>query len=312
MRKQWMFLPAVCVFLVLGLTGCDKSNPTDVTTSDKNAMMDIVSNDALFQSDQVLLNDGDPTSTVSYSMLSKTGTAIIPRTWGRKIESFNRSVDFSVLSDTTAEATVTHTLQGFVWIRARYTPTDTLQTIKKNFTETIVRLVKFVRVNRTNDPQKNWKISEVSAIKGGTTASQITITQVKFFTSTDTVVITDPNATFLKMEKGHRGFIPDLSMDPNTPLRAQVTVISAAPDSDFVSAHRPLWYLGRWIYHAPMLLVSSTANGDGTYTRVYEHSWKGAWVGRHNMMVSAITRATILDDTTPVSSQVWGLPFIVE
>ena len=56
-----------------------------------------------------------------------------------------------------------------MWIRAKYTPQDTMfSIIKKNFTETIVRLVKFVRINRTKDPRNNWKISEISAVKGGT------------------------------------------------------------------------------------------------------------------------------------------------
>ena len=73
--------------------------------------------------------------------------------------------------------------------------------IKKNFTETIVRLVKFVRINRTNDPRNNWKISEISAIKGGTTGSQITINELRFYAGDDTVVVTDPNNTFLKFRK---------------------------------------------------------------------------------------------------------------
>jgi hypothetical protein len=145
------------------------------------------------------INDGDPTATVpSSNALGKVSTTITPRNWGRKIESFNRNVNFTTVTDSTAIATVTHTLQGFVWIRATYSPQNTsMLTIKKNFSETIVRLVKFVRINRTKDPHKNWKISEISAIKGGTIGSQNTIDEVRFYTGNDTVIVTNPNSTFL-------------------------------------------------------------------------------------------------------------------
>jgi hypothetical protein len=208
---------------------------------------------------------------------------------------------------------VTHTLQGFVWITAKYSPQDTaFSTIKKNFSETIVHNVKFVRVNRTKDPRNNWKISEISAIKGGTAGSQITITEVRFYAANDTVIITDPTTTFLKLAAGIGRFVPELPADINTLIRVQATVRSSAPDSDFVYVHRPYFNAGQWQYRAHMNLVSSTSNGDGTYSRVYEISWKGVWLGRHTMLVSAITRGSILDDTTPFSSQIWGLPFIVQ
>jgi hypothetical protein len=277
-------------------------------------MTSIVADDALFQTDVLLMNDGDPTTAInSTTVLGKINTTIIPRNWGRKIESFSRNVNFTVLTDSTATATVTHTLQGFVWITAKYTMQDTtVSTIKKNFTETIVRLVKFVRINRTENPRKNWKISEVSAIKGGTTGSQITINEIRFYTDKDTIIITDPNSTFLKLEGGIARVVPELAAGVNVPIRVQVVVKSSSPDSDFVYVHRPYFNVGVWQFRAHMNLLTSTSNGDGTFNRVYEFYWKGVWQGRHNMIVSAITRSSIIDDTTPFSSQLWGVPFIVQ
>jgi len=303
--------------LLLGLsstfwfTGCDKSSSTEPSVSDKDALSSIIADDALFSADNVLLNDGDPTTTSAMYSLAKTSTAIIPHNWGRKIESFSRTIDFAAITDTTAQATVTHTMTGFLWIRGKYTSSDTaVTTIKKPFTETTTRIVKFVRIARTDNPKRNWKISEMSAVKGGTAGSQITINEIRFYAGDDTIIVTDPNTTFLKFAKGRGRFVPELSIDPNTPLRVQVTVTSTSPDSDFVTAHRPLWYMNKWIYRAPMLLVSSNANGDGTFTRVYEHSWRGVWMGRHNLLVSALTRSSIFDDAANVSSQIWGVPFI--
>lgn len=314
MRKQWFVLMLAGIISMLWLLGCDKNNSTESTIDDRDAMSSLVENDALFKTDDVLLNDGDPTTTISpTNSLGKIGTAIIPRNWGRKIESFNRNVNFTTLTDSTAIATVTHTLQGIVWIRAKYSPQDTaISTIRKNFTETIVRLVKFVRINRTRDPHNNWKISEISAIKGGTSGSQIIINEVRFYASSDSVIITDPNNTFLKLEKGIGRFIPELTADLNAPIKVQVIVTSSAPDSDFVYVHRPYFLGGQWQYRQHMNLVSSIPNGNGTFTRTYEISWKGIWQGRHNMLVSAVTRGSILDDVIPFSSQIWGVPFIVQ
>jgi len=314
MRKMRFVLILAGLVSALWFAGCDRNNSTEPVTNDKDAMSSIVANDALFQTDALLLNDGDPTAMVTSSnSLGKVSTTIIPRNWGRKIESFSRNVNFTALTDSTAIATVTHTLQGFVWIRAKYTPQDTaFSIIKKNFTETIVRLVKFVRINRTKDPRNNWKISEISAIEGGTTGSQITINEVRFYAGDDTIVVTDPNNTFLNLENVKGRVVPEMVANLTLPLRVQVTVTSSAPDSDFVYVHRPYFYAGQWQYRAHMNLVSSASNGDGTYSRVYELSWKGVWQGRQDMLVSAVTRGSILDDAAPFSSQIWGVPFIVQ
>ena len=103
-----------------------------------------------------------------------------------------------------------------------------------------------------------------------------------------------------------------MAVNINLPLRVQVTVTSSAADSDFVYVHRPYFYAGQWQYRAHMNLVSSASNGDGTYSRVYELSWKGVWQGRQDVLVSAVTRGSILDDAAPFSSQIWGVPFIVQ
>jgi hypothetical protein len=103
-----------------------------------------------------------------------------------------------------------------------------------------------------------------------------------------------------------------LIADLTAPVRVQVAVTISAPDSDFIYVHRPYLSAGQWQYRAHMNLVSSISNVDGTYHRLYEISWKGVWQGRLTMLVSAVTRASILDDVAPFSSQIWGVPFIVQ
>jgi hypothetical protein len=307
MNSRNVFIIATVFASFLWLAGCEKSNPTQTTTTDKDAMTELVANDNLFSPENSILNDGNPDAS-----LQKTTETIIPKAWGIKILSFDRNINFTMLSDTTAAAVVTNTIGGFVWL---YPKDSTKQLVKKNFTEVTNRNVKFVRILRDKDLQKNWKISELSILQGGTTNSGITIQEVVFFIGNDTLDITDPLNYYLKVgQTDGRWRLREVPQSSTAPLfKIQVTVNSTDPDSDIVVAHRPTWFLGHGIYRrAPMMLISSVLNGDGTLTRVYEHSWQGAWTGRHNVVVNAVTRQSIFTDSVAVSSQLWGIPFIVQ
>jgi len=298
---------------VLLVSGCSKNNnPADAGVSlpadDQQAIQQIVAADALFTNDATYLNDGS-------APLAKDATAILPRAWGRNIDpnSVTRTVTYQTVDDTTVIATVTTSYSGSIWIRAKYTQADTgVSTITKPFSETTTRKVKFARVARTNKPSLNWKVREVSAVMGGTQNAQVSIKQVRFFVGDDTLTITDPNNYWLRLGYPGGRLVPELTTSFAKGFKVEVTVTSASPDSDIVSAHRPFWFMGRWQYRAPMRLVSEVNNGDGTFTRVYDHSWAGVWAGRHHMFVSALTRESIFDDTAQFSSQVWGVPFIVQ
>jgi len=310
MNSRNIFVITAVIVSFLLLAGCEKGNPTQTTpatTTDQGAMTELVANDNLFSPENSILNDGDPNSS-----LQKTSAAIVPKAWGIKILSFDRNVNFTVVSDTTATAVVTNTIGGYLWI---YSKDTTKQLVKKNFTEVTKRNVKFVRILRDKDLRKNWKISELSILQGGTTDGGLTIQEAVFFIGNDTLDITDPLNYYLKVGQtiGRWG-LHEMPSSAIAPLfKIQVTVKSIDPDSDIVVVHRPIWFQGHGIYHrAPMKLISSVPNGDGTSTRVYENSWIGAWTGRHNVVVNAVTRQSIFADSAAVSSQVWGIPFIVQ
>jgi len=104
----------------------------------------------------------------------------------------------------------------------------------------------------------------------------------------------------------------EMAENPAIDFKIQVTLKSSDPDSDVVAAHRPLFFGRGCAYRrGVMSLVSSTPNGDGTFTRVYENKWRGAYPGRYHALVGAITRQSIYDDQAPFSSTLWGIPFIV-
>lgn len=299
----------VGLMVVLLFVGCNKNatgpDSGSLSQDDQSILNTLVENDELFTKDATMLNDGA-------GALAKIAAALNVVKWGRKIDSVNRSKVFETLNDSTVLVTITTQWSGKIWLRVReLTGKDTI--LYKNFAETAVRKVKFQKNDTAKTRLHRWRLREVSALQGGTTNAQgITIQKVTFYTNDDTVEITDPLATyFIDGAVGRfrlRAFAPALSR----PFKIQVTVVSSDPDSDLVVAHRPFVFNNSWSYRSPMTLLSSTDNGNGTYTRVYEHSWNGAWLGRHHVMVGAIPRNAIYDDATPFSSQIWGIPFIVQ
>jgi hypothetical protein len=302
------------LFFLFSLTGCEKSSrmPTQPSASvpgsqqDQAAMASIIAQDPLFATDATALNDGDPS-------LGKTDTAIAARSWGRKIESVSRDVTYDQIDDSTVIATVTNTLTGRVWIRVRSTPRDTI--IYKPLNEAIVHKVEFGQVPVPGFTQlHNWRMVAVSGTEGGTMNGGITIQNVIAFIGDDTVDVMSPLDSLFKF--GHRNVhwgLREIVQNPATPFKIMVTVRSADPDSDIIVAHRPVWFMSVFGYHrAPMVLVSSASNGDGTFTRIYASTWQGCAFGRFQAMVSAITRQSIYDDQAPFSSQVWGIPYVVD
>jgi hypothetical protein len=315
--KLYFFILGAGLFFLLCIMGCEKSstlstqpiNSTPVSQQDQTAMGSLISQDALFSTDKTALNDNVQT-------LAKTDSAILPHGWGRKIDNTSRSVVYDHLNDTTVLATVTNTLTGQVWIRIkRNTLKDTI--IYKPLSETITRKVEFRQASIAGfDSLRNWKMTAISGVQGGTVNSGLIIQNVTFFIDDDTISVSNPLDSLFQFVRGYRRWgVRELRPNLAVQFKVQVTVKSTDPDSDIVVAHRPLWYMTGCAYgRASMKLLSSVSNGDGTFTRVYENdwNWQRAFPGRYSVYVGAITRQSIYDDQAAFSSNVWALPYVVE
>jgi hypothetical protein len=316
MKQKIAVIASVWLLVLFCLEGCER--PSNMATQpdqtkpvaqqDQSTMGSIIAQDPLFTTDASALNDADPS-------LAKTDGAIVPQGWGRKIQSSSRTVTYNQVNDSTVIATVTNTLTGQVWIRVKQTPKDTI--IYKPLAETLVHKVEFMRVPLRNFSQlSNWKMVAVSGTQGGTSNAGITIQNVMLLTGQDTVQIMNPLDSLFQIPIAsmhqHWG-LREWNANPADIFKVIVTLKSTDPDSDVVTAHRPIWFefAGRFM-RGHMSLVSSAANGDGTFTRVYENNWNGSFAGRFNVYVSALTRQSIYDNQAPFASQIWGIPFIVQ
>ena len=316
MKHRFAGIAIISLLFLLYFGGCERSSNmatqpgqnTPVAIQDQTAMGGMIAADPLFTTDATALSDADPS-------LAKTDTTVMPAGWGRKIQNSSRTVTYLQVNDSTVVATVTNTLTGQVWIRVKQTPKDTI--IYKPLAETIVHKVEFMRVPLPRFSQlSNWKMVAVSGSQGGTTNLGISIQNVTLFIGTDTVQLSNPLDSLYQIPNGsmnrHWG-LREMTANPAELFKVMVTVRSSDPDSDVVTAHRPVWIgiAGRFV-RASMNLVSSVSNGDGTFTRVYQNTWDGSFAGRFNVYVSALTRQSIYDNQAPFASQVWGIPFIVQ
>lgn len=300
MSKRLMFGLAGVFMAAVLLWGCQSS--TEPVEDKYTVFQELISNDALFTSDaSILAGDQD----VPSSSLMKTSAPIIPLIWGRQVTSASRSVSFEEQSDTLVIGTITGTISGNVKIAALDSLTDTtLAIVSKPFTETTTRKVKFYRIANTNRTRDNWRMREISALKGGTANSLITIDQLQAILGTDTLTVTDPNEFYFRFSGFAGRQLPALGM--TTPVKVRITVTSTESDTDFVMLHRPGILRPN---HARTTLVSQT--GTGPYTRVYELSWNSHVRGRHHFYVSAVTRNSLFDDVAPWATQLWGFPYLV-
>ncbi|MCX7983507.1 MAG: hypothetical protein N3A63_01195 [Bacteroidetes bacterium] len=296
-----------CVALFFMACTKNATEPTEsrVSEDDRSIIAEIIDSDDFFRKDDVLLNDGSPSLGKYTALLSVVR-------WGRKIDSVQRTKEYEMLNDTTVEVIVRTKWSGKIWIHImRENKPDTI--ITKPFVEEIQRKVWFVKNDTARVRKNRWRFHSISALKGGTlNAQNVTILKVVFYTDGDSIEINDPLSYTFVAGTGGRYRLRTFAQSLSRTFKIQVTVRSNDPSSDLVVAHRPVVLNNSWSYRAPMEQVSSMSNNDGTFTRVYEHTWRGAWQGHHHVMVGAIPRSAVYDDATPFSSQLWGIPFIVQ
>jgi hypothetical protein len=310
MRRNAVVTMGAGLSLLLFVSGCERTSniPTQprnpVSQGDQIEISGMISQDALFSTDNSALNDSDPA-------IRGTVGGAIPWFWGRWIKNASRDITFDQIDDTTVQATITVKLSGELWVHVKNVSIDTV--LFKPIEESIVHKARFVKFAGMDTSHVHWKLIAVSGLQGGTVNAGIAIRNVEFFIDTNTISISDPLGTFFSMVWGCGLWqCPFLRPDPAAGFKVQVTVSSTDPDSDIVVSHRPMWFAGGCGYHRDgMKLVSSVPNGDGTFTRVYESAWEGAYTGRFNVFIGAITRQSIYDYQAPFSSSLWGIPYVV-
>jgi hypothetical protein len=327
MNQKMFFILGSAFVISLWIIGCSNPSPTESNTNtntksgsvsqiDKATLDNIISQDPLFTSDASTLDDGSASRSLSISnsmtglllsssASSSSDTVYTPLAWGRTFSKWTGDKTYNQIDDSTIVATITDSLTGKLWIYS------TIGIFQKPITMTTTRNVKFVK-EFVKDSTR-WVEKFVSVMQGNTTSGTdtIAITDLTFFIGDDTVDVTSPPDEYYLQTGllGRRG-LPQMLRNASRKFIVQATVLSSSPDSDVVVLYHPNSRVAR--IRERMAQVSVTPNGNGTYTHVYTRSWLGDMPGRYTVTISALSNKSLFDTTAAVTSQEWGVPYIVQ
>lgn len=321
MKRSVGLLWVAAVLTGLVLVGCskDSTGPSEQAplgvSNEQSAMQYYAANDGFVANDEVTFAD-KAIQPIDYSTIGKIDEAIVPLRFGRFVTNVSKNVTIEVQpGDTIAIAHVQKTVTGTLKIRG-LKGTDTV-TVEKPFTDTSERYIIFKRVNREREHYwMNWIPVASSLVHGGTVApnNDIQLTKVDILLPNGkTISITEPEKYFmryrwLRLFTGGKDDMPDLMAGDPVTMRA--VVVSAAPDTDFVTLRYGFDFdHGR---RARMKMISQESNSDGSFTRTYELSWQAHFHrGMFNAQIDAMTKRTLFDDTAPYSVSWWAVPYRV-
>ncbi len=303
-------LSIIALSVIVLLVGCNNS-PTgpdsSQSTTDQQAMLKTIESDSAISSFESNYNEES-----AMTILGKAATTIYPVKVGQKMRLVSRNFTYNIVGDT-AYGTYTTTFEGVLFIAASYDsvsyPPDSL--IQKPFTSVITRKIIFVTSGDTIHPYLKWRIAAISLPEGGTLNSNISITKVTaYMPNGDTLAVTDPNNYFLSRGFGWWRKIPRLNR--HEPVKVRVELTSAYADTDFVTLTHGCDPHGLHREKNRFYLVSSTQTGNG-YDKVYEQTFEThQWPGYFHAVINATPRQVVTDDSTPVESNTWGIPYIVK
>lgn len=318
MMKNFVTLVVVLLGAVM-LVSCSKDEGTSPTvlTDEQAIRQQITTSDSLadiFASEEATIDDQED---MEWDVYGKITTPIKPFRWGRKVESVNRSVDVVIIGDSVAIASIVKTISGKFLIRASYSDTAAFAdtTIYKPFSERTERRLRFVRVGRSENRERNWKPVAITLVQGDAqpdSNNKFTILSMEIVTPLRTDTITNPLDTWLRFG-GLRDRVP-IFVERDS-VKVRVTILSSDTAREISVLRFGAMRSDPRPRRGRMELVSETEVSAGTYVRVYEKTFyprlpMGHAVGHFHAVVDVHSRGTLFDDSAPVSNRFWGLPYI--
>lgn len=313
--KQLTSLLIAAIFILFSSIACNEENsltlPEEEVNSDQTALEKIVELDEAIESFEPNYNEDDAMDFV----LGKTATEIFPVRIGQKMRLVEKNLNV-VFEGDTAYGTLTKTFDGILFIVASEDSLSLdsldLNVYEKPFTTTVTRKIIFVKVDNSDRPLRNWKISAVSLAEGGTLTDNIAIKSMTIFLPNgESIFIEAPNEYFLSRGPSLRTAIPILSKFET--VSVQVELQSVYEDADFVT----LTYgavKGREYKRAKKRFELKREEFDGTfYNRMYEADWTiHNERGFRHAIVNAYPYQVYKDSEARVESNSWGMPYFVK
>ena len=312
-------LPALLI--LLNITGCNKN---EVTSANSGTEDEYLTNEAVQSTDgsndddnEILGNQitdfSDDGAVFNNTNVPLTGYDSL-RFYGRRVTGVTVATTFTINTDTLKSLNVKRTITGNFIIKGYIG--GVLDSISKPYTEVQNRTATFKRINRTEVHRRNWRLYQVSAVDGQTTAPQqgksnITMNKVEVYKN-DALVLTLNGPDFTTNVFTTRYFSGGgvFNWGRNNTIKVKVYLTSNQSDTDFVAFH---WARNSFGFHrVPFAMTSQVVNG-GNYDRVYEKTFDiygSHRFGVFNSFISANTRKSLWDNNPgEFSSTYMGVPY---
>ncbi|MFA7228178.1 MAG: hypothetical protein WC061_04015 [Melioribacteraceae bacterium] len=255
------------------------------------------------------------------------------------------SRDLTLVKDsTTASGTLVQKFDGELIITGSFqTPTiginsrvDTV--IRKPFSTTITRFIKYRKIADTGNDTTDWKITSISLPAGGTESDSLQITKLTLTAGNgNSIVVDDPGTYFFNVgkdkqkvddndeedddKKGHEALESGFEWSgwkklltwfkKNDDVKLRVEILSKSSDPDLMTITYGAMMNGGQKNKYNFTLVSTVQEGD-SYRRTYERNWGvPPFGGRMHAVINALTRASAYDADAPVVEKTWGIPYKV-
>ncbi|GAB4145490.1 MAG: hypothetical protein Fur0015_12730 [Ignavibacteriales bacterium] len=291
---------------------CQEKDNIVTPTSGGSVFKQLVESD-----DDILSFEPNYNEEDAMSFLGKLSKTVYPVKIGQNMKLVSRDLQVDSSAET-AIGVLTEIFDGKLIIAGSFSePTNPMfnkvdTVITKNFSTTVVRKIKFERVN-SSISKKNWRIVSVSLPQGGTDNQSVKISKmIVTLPNGDTIDVTSPNDYWLDRFPGVRHQIPVINRGQGVTLTVEVK--SLYDGEDFISlTFGAIRGQGHHRTKAKFDLVSSEF--DGTYyNKVYTQTWNEVMqpMGHKHAIVNALPMSSVNDTETPVEENSWGMPYIIK
>jgi len=328
-NRLWFLLFAAPLMLGMGIVGCSENSlepgdgvpPASVTNEAEALQYYAIADEFVVNEDEAAVDRA--LEPADFGGIELSDGPIIPVTWGRFVEdvAVTTTTEFEP-GDELATVQISKDITGTLRIMAKRSEDDTTMfLVEKPFSDHSVRNVVFRRVGRETDRfWLNWIPVSTSLVDGKTVAppadQDVNLTELELVKPNgETITITEPTDVYLRYRwrnlrhDNARTDVPELSKGDMFTVRA--TLVSSSADTDLVALRYGVSPISK--RKVPMMILSETDNGDGTFTRVFEVTADVFHQpGFFHATVVAASKKTLNDDD-PLSYSVnwWGMPYRV-
>ena len=313
-----LLLIIASLFLVIGSIACNEEDSlllSDTNTlSDKEALEKIADEDESLQSFDLNYDEEEAMDFV----LGKTAVEIFPVKVYQRMHLVEKNMNVIFEGDT-AYGTLTKTYEGTLFIVASSDSINgtvdslNLDVYEKPFSTTITRNIIFVKVNNTDNPRDNWKISAISLPVGGTLTENIAIESLTIYLPNGEILTIDaPLDYYLSRGPSFRRMIPTIAKYES--VGVEVNIKSIYEEADYVTlTHGAMKDRENVRAKKRFTLDESSVTYDG---RFYHRTYKGEWIvnqykGFKHAVINTFPWGGIKDSEAIIESNSWGIPYLV-